>query len=284
MHSKEKTSYSKMYSLLQILLFLNDFNYTLAMALHNKSLLRFLAISVFLVSFSHFLLAQSGFIIGINGGMNQSKLRFSEAVNRKTETSNLRGYQAQITVGYQLTNKFTLLSGAQYAQRGTRMADPNQAYKEENGNVFLGSLVGEERTNFLTIPFLMRYKLLSGRFGITLTTGLNLNLGQDGTAFRYVQSNNNSKIYYARYEMIGFGNSINDLYRRNQLSVMTGLGFLIPVSEKGRVVLNANMDWGMLDAYNERFKMANTILEKVFSNATFFNIGYEHHFNMGDKF
>jgi hypothetical protein len=228
--------------------------------------------------------AQAGLIIGISGGMNQSKLRFSEAVTRKTETSQLQGYQAQLTLGWQVSNKIALVSGFQYAQRGTRLADPTQAYKEENGNTFLGSLIGEERTNFLTIPFLVRYKLFASRFGITLTTGLNVNLGRDGTAFRYVQSNNNNKIYQARYEMVNFGDGINDLYRPSQISLMAGLGFIIPLSEKGRLTLNANLDWGIFDSYNERYKMANTILEKVFTNANLFNIGYEYHFNISDKF
>jgi hypothetical protein len=229
--------------------------------------------------------AQSGLILGVNGGINNSRINYSNVVNMKTSTSNLMGYQGALTVGWQFSNNFSLLSGVQYAQKGTKLADDNKAYRDDsNGQTFLGSQIGEERTNFVTIPFVARYKFFSSDFGFTLSSGLSLNMGQDGTAFRYVQSNNNSKTYFGRYEDVAFGDGINDLYNTFQVGFVLGAGLIVPINEKGRLTLNVALDFGLSDAYNTRFKNANTIFEKAFNRSTFFTLGYEHVLDIGDKF
>jgi Outer membrane protein beta-barrel domain len=229
--------------------------------------------------------SQTGLILGIGGGINNSRINYSNVVNLKTSTSNLMGYQGALTVGWQFSNNFSLLSGVQYAQKGSKLADDNQAYRDDsNGQTFLGSQIGEERTNFVTIPFVARYKFLSSDFGFTLSSGLSLNMGQDGTAFRYVQSNNNSKTYFGRYEPVTFGDGINDLYNTFQVGFVLGAGLIVPINEKGRLTLNVAFDFGLSDAYNTRYKNANTIFEKAFNRSTFFTLGYEHVLDIGDKF
>jgi Outer membrane protein beta-barrel domain len=244
----------------------------------------FVGFAFFLISILS-LSAQSGLILGVNGGINNSRIYYSNVVNLKTSTSSLMGYQGALTVGWQFSNNFALLSGVQYAQKGTKLADDNQAYRDDsNGQTFLGSQVGEERTNFVTIPIMARYKFLSSDFGFTISSGLTLNMGQDGTAFRYVQSNNNSKTYFGRYEDVTFGDGINNLYNTFQVGFALGAGVVIPVSEKGRLTLNATFDFGLSDAFNTRYKNANTIFEKAFNRSTFFALGYEHWLDIGDKF
>jgi hypothetical protein len=245
------------------------------------------AVSGFLSVFFllNFLSAQTGLIVGVGGGINNSSVNYANIVNIKTSTSSLMGYQGALTVGWQFSNNFSLLSGVQYAQRGTKLADDNQAYRDDsNGQTFLGSLVGEERTNFVTIPIVARYKFFSSDFGISLSSGLSLNMGQDGTAFRYVQSNNNSKTYFGRYENVTFGDGINDVYKSFQVSLMFGAGLIVPITEKGRLTFNAMFDFGLSDAFNPRYKTANTIFEKALNRGTFFSIGYEHLLDIGDKF
>jgi hypothetical protein len=244
----------------------------------------FVGFAIFLSSIFP-IFAQSGLIFGASGGINNSHINYSNVVNLKTTTSNLMGYQGALTVGWQFTNHFALMSGVQYAQKGTKLADDNQAYRDDsNGQTFLGSQIGEERTNFVTIPIVARYKFLSSDFGFTLSSGLSLNMGQDGTAFRYVQSNNNSKTYFGRYENISFGDGINDLYKPFQVGFVLGAGMILPISEKGRFTLNVAFDFGLSDAYNTRYKNANTIFEKAFNRSTFFTLGYEHVLDIGDKF
>lgn len=229
--------------------------------------------------------AQTGLIFGVGGGFNNSVTNLSNVVNAKTSTSNLMGYQGALTVGWQFSNNFALISGVQYAQRGTKLANDNQAYRDDsNGQTFLGSQIGEERTNFVSVPLLARYKFLSSDFGFTLSSGLSLNMGQDGTAFRYVQSNNNSKTYFGRYEDVTFGDGINDLYKPFQVGFVLGAGVIVPISEKGRFTLNVAFDFGLSDAFNTRYKNANTIFEKAFNRSTFFTLGYEHLLDIGDKF
>jgi Outer membrane protein beta-barrel domain len=231
------------------------------------------------------LFAQTGLIFGVGGGFNNSVTNLSNVVNAKTSTSNLMGYQGALTVGWQFSNNFALISGVQYAQRGTKLANDNQAYRDDtNGQTFLGSQIGEERTNFVSVPLLARYKFLSSDFGFTLSSGLSFNMGQDGTAFRYVQSNNNSKTYFGRYEDVTFGDGINDLYKPFQVGFVLGAGVIVPISEKGRFTLNVAFDFGLSDAYNTRYKNANTIFEKAFNRSTFFSLGYEHLLDIGDKF
>ena len=239
----------------------------------------------FFLSSTFSLYAQSGLIVGANGGINNSRINYSNVVNMKTSTSNLMGYQGALTVGWQFSNNFALISGVQFAQRGTKLANDNQAYRDDsNGQTFLGSQIGEERTNFVTIPLLARYKFLSSDFGFTLSSGLSLNMGQEGTAFRYVQSNNNSKTYFGRYEDVTFGDGINDFYKPFQVGFVLGAGVIVPISEKGRLTLNVAFDFGLSDAYNTRYKNANTIFEKAFNRSTFFSLGYEHVLDIGDKF
>jgi Outer membrane protein beta-barrel domain len=229
--------------------------------------------------------AQTGLIFGVGGGFNNSVTNLSNVVNAKTSTSNLMGYQGALTVGWQFSNNFALISGVQYAQRGTKLANDNQAYRDDsNGQTFLGSQIGEERTNFVSVPLLARYKFLSSDFGFTLSSGLSFNIGQDGTAFRYVQSNNNSKTYFGRYEDVIFGDGINDLYKPFQVGFVLGAGVIVPISEKGRFTLSVVFDFGLSDAYNTRYKNANTIFEKAFNRSTFFSLGYEHLLDIGDKF
>jgi Outer membrane protein beta-barrel domain len=244
----------------------------------------FMGFTFFLFSFFS-LSAQSGLIFGASGGINNSRISYSNAVNMKTSTSNLMGYQGALTVGWQFSNNFALTSGLQYAQKGTKLADDNKAYRDDsNGQTFLGSQIGEERTNFFTIPILARYKFLSSDFGFTISSGLSLNMGQDGTAFRYVQSNNNSKTYFGRYEDVTFGDGINNLYNTFQVGFVLGAGLIVPINEKGRLTLNVAFDFGLSDAYNTRYKNANTIFEKAFNRSTFFTLGYEHLLDIGDKF
>lgn len=229
--------------------------------------------------------AQTGLILGVTGGINNSRISYSNVVNVKTTTSSLSGFQGQLTVGWQFSNNFALVSGLQYAQRGSKFADDNQAYRDDtNGQTFLGSQVGEERTNFISIPLVARYKFFSSDFGIAISSGLSFNMGQDGTAFRYVQSNNNSKTYFGRYENVTFGDGINDYYKPFQIGLILGAGVIIPITEKGRLTLNVALDIGLSDAYNARYKTANTIFEKASNNGTFFSIGYEHLLDIGDKF
>jgi hypothetical protein len=229
--------------------------------------------------------AQSSLIFGVGGGFNNSVINYSNVVNAKTSTSNLMGYQGGLTVGWQFSNNFALISSVQYAQRGTKLANDNQAYRDDNnGQTFLGSQIGEERTNFVTVPLLARYKFLASDFGFTLSSGLNFNMGQDGSAFRYVQSNNNSKTYFGRYEDVTFGDGINDLYKPFQVGFVLGAGVIVPIGEKGRFTLNVAFDFGLSDAYNTRYKNANTIFEKAFNRSTFFSLGYEYLLEIGDKF
>jgi hypothetical protein len=229
--------------------------------------------------------SQSGLVFGVGGGFNNSVINYSNVVNAKTSTSNLMGYQGALTVGWQFSNNFSLISGVQYAQRGTKLANDNQAYRDDtNGQTFLGSQIGEERTNFVSVPLLARYKFFSSDFGITLSSGLSFNMGQDGSAFRYVQSNNNAKTYFGRYEDVTFGDGINDLYKPFQVGFVLGAGVIVPINEKGRFTLNVAFDFGLSDAYNTRYKNANTIFEKAFNRSTFFSLGYEHLLDIGDKF
>jgi Outer membrane protein beta-barrel domain len=235
--------------------------------------------------FTHLLSAQAGFIIGASGGVNNSRIKYSESVTQQMATSTLMGYQGQLTIGWRFSNSFSVLSGVQYAQRGTKFADDSRAYKDETtAQIYLGSLIGEERTNFISIPIVARYKFFASKFGFALSSGLSFNNGQNGTAFKYIQSNNNFKVYAGRYEDVNFGSGINDYYKPLQVSLLLGAGLILPVSEKGRVVVNANFDFGLSDVYNRRYKIANTIFEKAVNNGTFFSIGYESYFTMGDKF
>ncbi len=229
--------------------------------------------------------AQTGLVVSLNGGVANSKIKYANLVNLKTTTSNIMGYHGGLNIGWRFSERFTLLSGIHFIQKGTKFAEENKAYRDDSngGQTYLGFLTGEEKVTFMTIPILARYKVIGQGFGVLLSAGLTLNSGNDGTGFKYIQANN-GKIFAARYEMVEFGEDIDQLYTPFQIGFTMGFGLQIPVSENGRLLLNAALDLGLTDALNQRYKQANTIFERAYTRSTIFSIGYEYYFNLGDQY
>lgn len=242
-------------------------------------------LSLFLATLSTYSFAQTGLVLSLNGGIANSKIKYANLVNLKTTTSNIMGYHGGLNIGWRFSERFTLLSGFHLIEKGTKFAEENKAYRDDSngGQTYLGFLTGEEKVSFLTIPILARYKVIGDGFGVLLTAGLTLNSGRDGMAFKYIQANN-GKVFAARYEMVEFGEDIDQLYTPFQIGFTMGIGLQIPVSENGRLLLNAAMDFGMTDALNQRFKQANTIFERAYNRSTIFSVGYEHYFDLGGKY
>jgi Outer membrane protein beta-barrel domain len=229
--------------------------------------------------------AQSGLLLSLNGGVSNSKIRYANLVNFKTTNNKILGYQGGVNVGWQFSKRFTLLSGLFIIQKGTKFAEENKAYQDDSngGQVYLGFLTGEEKTSFYSIPIVGRFKIIGNRFGLLASAGLSLNKGRDGTAFKYVQANS-GKVFAGRYEMVEFGEDIDQLYTPFQVGFIMGLGVQIPVSANSRILLNTTLDLGMTDALNQRYKQANTIFEKAYNRSTLFSIGYEYHFSIKDLY
>lgn len=229
--------------------------------------------------------AQSGLLLSLNGGLSNSKIRYTNLVNLKTTNTNILGYQGGVNVGWRFSKRFTLLSGFFIIQKGTKFAEENKPYQDysNGGQLYWGSLTGEEKTSFYSVPIVGRFRIIGNRFGLLASTGLSFNKGRGGTAFKYVQANG-GKVFAGRYEMIEFGDDIDQYYTPYQVGFIMGLSVQIPVNEHSRVLLNATTDIGMTDALNQRYKQANTIFEKAYSRSSLFSIGYEYHFSIKDLY
>ena len=246
-----------------------------------KRLLAIIFASSFALQLLH---AQSNsFFIGVNGGANFSKFKYTVDLAELYPTStSLPGLNGGLVAGLRLNN-FTITSGAQYIQKGGHYATEN--FVDQGGTGFLAA---DEKLHFVSIPVLLGYeKNLGYNFGISLAMGPSFNIGLTGKIDESIEYYGSDDISVEHYTA-KFGSSVNDDYRKTQVGFQFSPGLFFDINERSRITMGVTWDSGMNDNYNPRYKEANTFFEDYrgnqFSRSTILTIGYQYHISFGDRY
>lgn len=238
--------------------------------------------------------AQSNSVfIGATGGYNFSKFRFKDQ-NEDYKASSLNGVIGGVTFGARF-NKWAITSGIQYYQKGSKYETPTQSYDIDlNGDGFqdYGFYDLKERLNYLAIPIMLRFQLFGEESGLTLGAGVSINVGLNADIsgkFQMLDFSSDTRQIISEWDLAdvfgpafldyGFGDGLDDEYRKLETSFILSPGYVMPIGEKGRLHINFNLNIGMTDTYNPRYKDTFGLFGKQFNRATSFTLTYEHHFN-----
>ena len=226
---------------------------------------------------------QSSVFIGAQGGVNFSKFRHTVDLAELYSTSNsLTGINGGVTAGLQIGN-FTLSSGVQYIQKGGHYETEN--FTDGQGTGFFAA---DERLHYLAVPLLGGYrKDLSPGFGFSLAMGPVFNMGLGGKIDETIEYYGQEDVSVENYT-VKFGSGVNDDYRNLQVGFQLSPGLYFNLNDKSKLTLNVTWESGLNDAFNPRYKQANTFFDdfkgKQFNNSTMLTIGYEYHFSFADKY
>ena len=214
-------------------------------------------------------------IIGATGGVNLSWYSLSDEYTQSSKS--LFGYNGGITVGLATSDRFSILTGVSFIQKGTKLESVN--YQFDSGDVGYEST--KLKTQFLSIPLIARYQLFGENFGMTLAAGLSFNFGLDGTFSSYEQGK--LATYKPQSGKVKFGSGINDFYNPFQAGIILSPGAVFPIGEKGKFTVNVTWDLGLGNMLNDKFInfSGNGLLGEWKNRSTIFTIGYEHRLDIG---
>ncbi len=224
-------------------------------------------------------------LIGANSGINMSKFKFSGKDNVLfPNKSNKFGYQGAISAGIEY-KRLAFITGLEFSTKGSKYATDNIYFEELED---IGFYAFNEQVNTLSVPLLLRLRLLTENFGATLTVGPKINVGLrskveyqvstlTGVYEDYLRSNGESPM--EEFEN-SFGSSINNEYNKVTSSFVISPGFFFAVGDSGRLGTNVVFDFGLSNMYNQRYLDAISDNSTVKLNTTMFTITYEHCFEM----
>jgi len=231
--------------------------------------------------------------IGATGGLNFSKFNYQDQFEDNT-TSALSGVIGGVSFGIRF-NKWSIVSGLQFNQKGSNYETPTGNYDfdlNDDGYQDYGFYDMKQRLNYLSIPIMLRFQLFGQESGLTLGAGVALNFGLKADIsgkFQMLDFTGDSRQIISEYDIenifgpafldYGFGRSLDDEYRKMETSFILSPGFVTPIGEKGKLHFKLNLDIGIEDSYNGRFKDTFNLFGKQFNQSTSFTISYEHHFN-----
>lgn len=241
----------------------------------------FINLSMYLIIFLALpigITAQSNLIIGGSAGVNLSKYNFTDDLKDSWTTSNTKfGLNGGLKVGLEL-GRIGLFTGIDYVSKGGKFETNNFMFN--NGEV--GFVSGEEEVGFISIPLLLRYKVLDEGFGISLSVGPTFNIGTHGTYTQVTEFERSNPL--TENSTLTFGDGIRDNYKKLQMGLLINPSILFPIGESGRLSFSVGVDLGLSNAINSRFQEAAGFEGKLKNRSTIFSIGYEHLIEFGDKY
>jgi Outer membrane protein beta-barrel domain len=217
-------------------------------------------------------------ILGATGGVNLSRYSVSDEFGDFSSKS-LFGYNGGVTVGLATSDRFSILLGANFIQKGTKLE--SGTLDLGNGDVGYQSL--KDKTQFLSIPIIARYQLFGQNFGMTLGAGLSLNFGLGGTYSTYYQGK--SGVYNAASGKTKFGSGINDDYKPFQAGIILSPGVIFPAGENGKFTINITWDLGLGNMINDNYRNSagGSSTGELKNRSTIFTLGYEHRLDIGSS-
>lgn len=226
---------------------------------------------------------RSSVYIGANGGVNFSKFHHTQDLQELYTSSNaIFGLNGGLTAGMVLGN-WTLSTGLQYIQKGGEYQTDNFS----DGQA-VGFFTGREKLHYLSVPLLLgyRYELVPG-VDLSLAIGPSFNVGLGGTLDETTEFFGSDEVELDNYP-VAFGNGINEDYRPMQVGFQLSPGLVFSLNDRSKFIANVTWDLGTADAFNPRYKKANTFFDDYKGNqinrSTIFTLGYEYHFSIGDRY
>lgn len=225
----------------------------------------------------------SSFYIGVNGGINTSKLKHSEGLHELYPISSTRtGLNGGVDFGFELSG-FTLSSGLHYIQKGG-------VYETDNyqDNLEIAYLTAEEKLHFLSVPILVGYrKYITDNVAFSLNIGPSINVGLKGKLDETTEYFGSTDIQTEHYN-VTYGSSVNDDYRKVQVGFQISPGVVFALNENAKLKFNVTWDSGLKDSFNPRYKEANDFFKtypgEQRNQSTVFTVGYEYHFSFADRY
>ncbi len=227
---------------------------------------------------------RSSLYIGGTGGVNLSKFKFTSDLSELySETNPILGVNGGLVFGVQL-GSITLSSGLQYVQKGSEYLTDN--FEDDKG---VGFFTARERLHFISVPLLLGYrKNLGSNFGISVAMGPSFNFGISGKLDEKIEYFGEDQPEETTNYVVHFGSGVNDDYRKTQVDFQFSPGIYYDVNPYTRFTFNVTWDSGLGDAFNPRYKKANSFFDDnkgiVMNRSTMFSIGLERHFSIGDKY
>ena len=226
---------------------------------------------------------QNSFFIGTNAGINFSKFKYTEDLAELYSNSiPITGLNGGVSAGLIIQN-VSFTAGLQYIQKGGHYETDN--FIDQQGTGFLAA---DEKLQYLAIPLQLGYRAkIFDNFGVSLSMGPSINLGLSGKIDESKEYYGSDDISTERYS-VQFGSSVNDDYRKPQVSFLFSPGLFFELNDKSQITFNLTWDNGLNDSYNQRYKQANTFFDDYkgnqFNRSTVLTIGYEYHFSFQDRY
>jgi hypothetical protein len=221
-------------------------------------------------------------LIGASGVGNLSRFKFTENLESSyPDRAYVPGVGGGLRVGYNFTPSFGLISGVEYAPKGSEYSSNNYLYTASDGSQLVGYFEREERLNFLSIPLLARWQSGGEDGGFLLAAGFNFNIGWKGNIVDRFESPQLSAPITIRDEETSFGAELRDVYRSLQTGFVLAPGYMFRVGDRGRLTFNIGLDVGLSDSFNEKWKNFTNIIGEQLNRSLFLSIGYEYHFEGG---
>ncbi len=231
-------------------------------------------------------LAQGGsaFYIGVNGGVNQSKFRYTEDLVELYPTSErIFGVNTGLDAGFQLGN-WSFASGLAYIQKGGQYE--TGTFTDDDGK--RGYFSARERLHYINVPVTIGYSdYLTNRIGYTLAAGPSFNFGITGRIDETTEYFG-EEFPVVQNQKVAFGNSVNDDYRGTQVDLRLQPGVFFDLNRNSRLVLNATFDYGAKDAFNPRYRQANEFFldnkGTLTSRMRAITVGYQYRIPFADRY
>ena len=226
---------------------------------------------------------QNSFFIGFNGGANLSKFKYTRDLSTLySTTSPVFGINGGGIIGVEIQN-FVLSSGLQYIQKGG--VYETDTYTDENGTVVFSA---KEKLHYVSVPLTLSYrKYLTDRFALTAGIGPSFNFGLGGKLDESKEYFGSEDVEKTNYN-VKFGNGVNEDYKGMQVGFQFTTGMVYALDRNSKLTFNVTWDSDTSDAFNRRYKNANTFFDDYrgdqMNRSTVFTIGYERHFNFGDRY
>ncbi len=226
----------------------------------------------------------SAFYIGANAGVNGSKFRFTEDLKELYPTSNrLPGVNVGLDAGFQL-GRWNFGTGVAYMQKGGRYE--TGTFTGDDGRT--GFFSARERNHYISVPVQIGYNgSLTDRIGYRLAAGPSFNFGITGRIDENTEyfGDENPVVQNRKVE---FGTSVNDDYRAMQLGFQMQPSLYFDLSRNSRLVLAANFDLGVNDAFNPRYRQANDFFREykgeVTNRLAGVTLGYQYRIPFADRY
>lgn len=246
---------------------------------------RAILLSAILVQFCFVALTaqQNSFFIGANAGANLSKFKFTEDLKELYPTTNSKLLlNGGFTMGLEIED-FVLRTGLEYVQKGSDYQTEN--FVDEFGT---GYFTAKEKQHFVSVPLMLEYRsYVDYNFAFTIGMGPVLNFGVNGKLDELTEYFGTDDVDLQHYK-VAFGKGVNDDYKNSMVSFRITPGMLFKIDERNKLTFNVAWDLGMGDSFNPRYKDANDFFVDYTGNqinrSTMFTVGYEYHFNFGDKY